>query len=370
MFNKIILKTSFKFILLSFSISFSLITLAKTKVDLPQWQHHQLPDSPSLRGSAVNNNSLWVTGSNNSVFVSQDRGKTWLDKSVKLTENQNTNENKTTDFRDIELFNNNTAIVMGVGSGKQSRLYKTTNGGDNWQLLYQNTDEQGFFDSIAFWDENNGLLMGDPVDGYYVIKRTTDGGNTWQRIAKKQLPQIIENEAAFAASGNTLIVGEQGKAWLTTGGFSASVYTSIDYGKTWQRTSVPLYNKTQTAGGYGLAVNHLEQIFVVGGDYQQRNNTYPNMATLTNNQWKLVSSGQHGLRTAMSCQGKICIATGKNANDISYDGGKSWQVLNNLAAEENDKGFYTLASDGMASDGMLFLGAGHSGKVGILSFRK
>ena len=359
------IKAPAKLILFSFSVVFSSMTFGESKVDLPQWQHHQLPDSPSLRGSAVLKNSLWVTGSNNSVFVSQDGGKNWADKSVKLSDTNHSKTDKASDFRDIALFNKDTAIVMGVGSGKQSRLYKTTSGGDHWQLLYQNTDEQGFFDSIAFWDENNGLLMGDPVDGYYVIKRTTDGGKTWQRIAKQHIPEIIENESAFAASGNTLIVGDQGKAWLTTGGFSASVYSSIDYGKTWQRTSVPLFNKTQTAGGYGLTVNHLAKIFVVGGDYQQRNSTYPNMAILTNNQWQRVDSGQHGLRTAMSCQGKICIATGKNANDISYDGGKSWQVLNNSTAEENDKGFYTLASDGK-----LFLGAGHSGKIGILSFKK
>jgi photosystem II stability/assembly factor-like uncharacterized protein len=335
---------------------------------LPQWQYQQLPSKPSLRGSAVFGNSLWVTGSNNSVFVSQNGGKTWRDKSVAITKEQ-----PVTGFRDITLFDKNTAIVMGVGNGKASRLYKTIDGGNHWQLLYQNTDEQGFFDSIAFWDKQTGLLLGDPVDGFYVVKKTTDGGKTWRRINKTKIPTMIENEAAFAASGNTLIVGLNGKAWFTTGGFSASVYHSTDFGETWLRSSVPLHNKTATSGGYALALNPAGKLFVLGGDYKNRQQGYANMAMFHQNQWQVVkssnanNSASYGLRTAMSCQRYICISTGKTSTDISYNAGKTWQKLNRLQPlpfVENEQGFYTLASDNL-----LFLAAGEQGKVAVLSFR-
>jgi photosystem II stability/assembly factor-like uncharacterized protein len=327
--------------------------------DFPKWQYKQIPSTASLRGTAIKQNSLWVTGSENSVFVSQDSGNTWQDKSVTTKIN--------TDFRDIELFNSKTAIVMGIGSGNQSQLYKTINGGNSWQLLYQNTDEQGFFDSIAFWDENNGLLLGDPVDGYYVVKKTEDGGKTWRRVTKNNLPKILANESAFAASGNSLIVGKKGQAWLATGGFSASVYASKDYGDTWQRSSVPIYKETQTAGSYSLALNHLQQPFVIGGDYLQRPKTYPNMATLIDGKWQSVNSGNRGLRTAMSCQAKICLATGKTATDISFDAGSSWQAFNehsNTVLTQKTKGFYTLASDNN-----VFLAARANGEIGILTFK-
>lgn len=322
----------------------------------PSWQHTVLPDRPSLRGSAIIGDSLWVSGSNNSVFVSQDGGKSWVDKSVNIP--------LKTGFRDIALFDSKTAIVMGVGSGEQSVLYKTTDGGNSWQLLYQNQDKEGFFDSIAFWDRKNGLLMGDPVDGFYVIKKTSDGGKTWRRIEISHIPKFVDNEAAFAASGNTLIVGEKGKAWLTTGGFSASVYSSNDFGETWRRASVPLFAETQTAGGYGLALNNQQQVFVVGGDYEQRPASYPNMATFIDNKWKSIDAGQHGLRSSMSCQGDICIATGKTSSDISYNGGNTWQILANPTAKKDDQGFYTLASDKNK-----FLTAGSEGKVGVYSFK-
>jgi len=332
------------------------IVSSNTLANQPSWQHTVLPNAPSLRGSAIIEDSLWVSGSNNAVFVSQDAGKTWADKSVDIP--------LKTGFRDIELFDNKTAIVMGVGSGEQSVLYKTTNGGDSWQLLYQNQDKEGFFDSIAFWDRNNGLLLGDPVDGFYMIKKTIDGGKTWRRININKIPKFVKKEAAFAASGNTLIVGEKGKAWLTTGGFSASVYSSEDFGETWQRQAVPLYSETQTAGGYGLGLNDEQQIFVVGGDYEQRPASYPNIATQINGTWRSVNAGQHGLRTAMSCQESTCIATGKTSSDISFNRGNSWQVLANPSGKKDDKGFYTLASDKK-----MFLAAGSDGKVGVYSFR-
>lgn len=347
----------FQLVICMVFILFSHKTYADMSIDLPKWQHHQMKGNPSLRGAAILNQSLWVTGSNNSVFVSQDGGKTWLDKSVKSTTK--------TDFRDIEIFDHKTAIVMGVGSGQSSMLYKTTDGGDNWHLLYQNTDEHGFFDSIGFWDKKTGLLLGDPVDGYYVVKKTENGGKTWRRIAKHKLPKMLAKEAAFAASGNTLITGENGKAYITTGGFSASVYSSDDYGETWQRHAVPLFQETQTAGGYGLALNHLGQPFVLGGDYEQRPKQYANMATLLNGNWQKVASGENGLKTAMSCQGNICISTGKTSTDISFNAGSHWQHFSIEQLSEGDKGFYTLASDNF-----VFLAAGANGKVGVLSFKR
>lgn len=357
MFNKIkraLACTTYVFIcVITFT---SPVASSNDKSNLTQWKHSVIPGTPSLRGSAVIENSLWVTGTNNAVFVSQDGGKSWQDKSLTIE--------LITDFRDIELFDANTAIVMGIGSGKSSVLYKTINGGNTWSLLYENQDELGFFDSIAFWDENNGLLMGDPVDGYYVIKRTTDGGKTWRRIQSQNIAKILVNESAFAASGNSIIVGEKGNAWFATGGNSASAYSSKDFGETWQRHSVPLFNETPTAGGYSLGLNNQQQVFIVGGDYKQRPAKYANMATLNKKQWSQVDTGQHGLRTAMQCEGLICIATGKTSSDISFDGGTTWRILANNSAEKNDQGFYTLASH----QG-LFLAAGAKGKVAIYSLR-
>ncbi|WP_346836795.1 hypothetical protein [Microbulbifer sp. SAOS-129_SWC] len=333
------------FCLLFFSLSVG-------AAELPRWQLSTLPKAASLRGSAVGAHSLWVSGTDNTVFRSTDRGVTWRDVSVAAQ--------PVTDFRDIQLFDDNTAIVMGVGSGSQSRLYLTEDGGGSWKLLYENPDAQGFFDSIAFWDRQHGLLLGDPVNGYYTVAATRDGGRTWQRIGKKALPPILDHEAAFAASGNTLISGEKGRAWFTTGGFAASVYSSDDYGRSWQRSAVPLHRQTQTSGGYAMARNNAGDLFVMGGDYQNRPGQYNNLARLpaadrnTAAAWQVADNGGRGLRTAMACVGQACIASGKTASDISLDAGTSWQPLPGT-------GFYTLA----AGDSVI-LGAGAEGRVGVI----
>jgi len=329
------------------------VNAAEKNINLPDWQLNSINKKVSLRGSAISDNTLWVTGSNNTVFISFDKGNTWLDRSI--------NSEIKTGFRDIAVFNDKTAIVMGIGSGAQSTLFKTKDAGETWQKLYQNKDEAGFFDSIAFWDENNGLLLGDPVDGFYVIKRTKDGGKTWNRIIQNNIPNMLEGESAFAASGNTLIVDDNAKAWFTTGGSSASVYSSGDFGQTWRRESVPLHQQTPTSGGYALALNPLKQLFVMGGDYLKREGSYKNLAMLKDNKWHNVDNNYHGLRTAMACIDNLCIATGKLSSDISFDNGVNWQPFNS----KSKQGFYTLASHKN-----IILAAGSDGSVGIINIDK
>lgn len=315
---------------------------------IPEWKLHQFSDQPSLRSSAIKDKVIWVAGTKGKVYRSIDKGASWIDVSLK--------DQSEVDIRDIQVFDKNTAILMSVGTGNNSRLYKTTDAGINWQVLYQNTDETGFFDSIAFWDKDNGLLLGDPVEGYYVIKQTNDGGKTWNRIESKHLPKQLEKEAAFAASGNTLIVGKKGKAWFTTGGFSASIMSSIDHGKNWQRQALPLYDKTQTAGGYGIAINNFDEVFVVGGDYQKRDGKYNNVVVQDkHNKWLKLPTGDNGLRTAMVCEKSTCIITGKLSSDISFDNGHTWKPF-------HSQGFYTLASEANT-----VIAAGADGLVGVIT---
>ena len=59
-------------------------------------------------------------------------------------------EPKNSDFRGIQAFDENTAIVMSSGKGDLSRLYKTTDGCQTWKLLFTNPDKEGFWDAIKF----------------------------------------------------------------------------------------------------------------------------------------------------------------------------------------------------------------------------
>ncbi|MBB1434750.1 hypothetical protein H5201_10555 [Pseudoalteromonas sp. SG43-6] len=122
-----------------------------------------------------------------------------------------------------------------------------------------------------------------------------------------------------------------------------------------------MYRSADTAGGYGLALNSDDDLFVVGGDYLQRDKNYPNMARydVIKNRWKHVKSGDRGLRSAMACNAFACIATGKTGSDISYDQGNTWQPLAN--PKYDNTGYFTLSASNAR-----FLFAGSEGKVAVL----
>ncbi|HCI16795.1 MAG TPA: oxidoreductase, partial [Candidatus Marinimicrobia bacterium] len=87
----------------------------------------------SFRGlSVVNNSVVWVSGTGGTVLRTVDGGANWENVSVP-------NMGKT-DFRDVEGFDKNTAIVMGIAS--PARFYKTTDRGQNWKLVYFDDREE------------------------------------------------------------------------------------------------------------------------------------------------------------------------------------------------------------------------------------
>src|SRR6187401_2619781 len=133
----------------------------------------------SIRGlSVVNNNVVWVSGSNGMVGKSSNAGKNWKWMTVKGFEKN--------DFRDIEAFDANTAIIMAIAD--PSYILKTTDGGETWKVVYENKTKGMFLDAMEFWNEQSGIVIGDPLGGHFFIARTFDGGRTWQGLPEKAAP--------------------------------------------------------------------------------------------------------------------------------------------------------------------------------------
>ena len=106
-----------------------------------------------------------------------------------------------------------TSPSLSIGTGENSRLYKTVDGGQRWTLLYANPDPKGFFDSLAFWDASHGIILGDPVDGHFAIFTTSDGGETWERQkAPAALLRAAKRAREVAAqTGTEYVVIEDGE---------------------------------------------------------------------------------------------------------------------------------------------------------------
>ena len=86
----------------------------------------------------------------------------------------------TLDFRGVQAWDAQTAIVMASGPGEKSRLYKTEDGCGTWTLLYSNPDKDGFWDAVSVADKDNLMILGDPV-GVSSYQLVTNGGKTWDR---------------------------------------------------------------------------------------------------------------------------------------------------------------------------------------------
>ena len=131
----------------------------------------------SMRGlSVVNDKTIWVSGSGGMVGKSVDSGNTWKWMPVKGFEK--------TEFRDIEAFDEKTAVIMAVDA--PAYILRTIDGGENWQTVYENKTKGMFLDAMEFWNEESGIVIGDPIDNKLFIARTFDGGKNWRAAATKQ----------------------------------------------------------------------------------------------------------------------------------------------------------------------------------------
>ena len=91
----------------------------------------------SFRGlDVVNRNVVWVSGTGGTVLRTVNGGKSWKNVSVPHQDK--------TDFRDVEGFDKNSAIVMGIATPAQ--FFKTTDGGQTWNPVYFDDREGIFFD--------------------------------------------------------------------------------------------------------------------------------------------------------------------------------------------------------------------------------
>jgi photosystem II stability/assembly factor-like uncharacterized protein len=123
--------------------SLALMIVAVTSAQA-QWTMQQSNTAASLRGiHNVGDGVVWASGAQGTVLHTTNDGQTWHTCTVPPSAEK-------LDFRGIQAFDANTAIVMSSGAGGLSRLYKTIDACRTWKLVFTNPDESGFWDAIQF----------------------------------------------------------------------------------------------------------------------------------------------------------------------------------------------------------------------------
>ena len=322
------------------------------------WQDRPTGSTERFRGLApVSAAVAWVSGTGGTVLRTADGGSTWADLSPGVVDGFDTSKLQ---FRDIQAFSASTAVILAIGTGIDSRIYRTDDGGLTWRTTFVNAEPTAFYDCLAFFDRRNGLALSDPVDGKFRLQRTTDGGRSWSLVDPAGMPAALDGEFAFAASGTCLVTARGGNAWIASGGGAiARVLSSTDLGATWTATATPM-RVSETGGIFSLAFRNPKQGVAVGGDFQAPTDGTDAAATSRDGglTWSLARHALSGYRSGVAWLpggARSLVAVGPTGSDVSRDSGRSWSPL--------DSG--SLDSIGCARGACW--GSGDAGRVAVLT---
>ncbi len=270
----------------------------------------------SLRGlSVVTDEIVWASGSNGSVARSTNGGKTFVWHTIPGYEQR--------DFRDIEAFDSNTAIIMAVAD--PAVILKTRNGGRNWYKVFEDTTKGVFLDAMDFdADGINGIVTGDPLpnqrDLYFAL--TSNRGETWQiATGNSTMFQTAPGEAMFASSGTNI----RYPTAIVTGGSNSRLFYNGTH-------KLPIIQGKESTGANSIAVNDkATNAVIVGGDFSKDGDAINNCVLVKlqyRPKFSVPQTPPHGYRSCVEYITKVKLITcGTTGVDISNDGGENWQLI-------------------------------------------
>jgi photosystem II stability/assembly factor-like uncharacterized protein len=275
----------------------------------------------SIRGlSVVDDQVVWVSGSNGRVGRSLDGGRTW--KWMVVTDFEKR------DFRDIEAFDKDTAIIMAIA--EPANILKTTDGGNTWKTVYENKTTGMFLDAMEFFNNKSGAVIGDPINGKFFIARTYDKGDTWKESSIDKVAAADSGEACFASSGTNIRKLYKENFCFISGGRKAHYLISGYF------EPLPVTQGTSSTGANSIAVwnpedkNTNQFLVVVGGDYANDTVKTNNCFSSTNagKTWTAPAEPPHGYRSCVEfINQKQLITCGTPGVDVSTDSGRNWKLI-------------------------------------------
>ncbi|OYQ36090.1 oxidoreductase [Flavobacterium cyanobacteriorum] len=284
-----------------------------------------LADDISIRALVIDGDKVWYAGSRGKYgYVSLSGQKAFSGIMAQDT--------LFPEFRAIAKTKHHILIL---NAGTPALLYKITKDGSRNKVVYTETGEKVFYDSMLFLDDKEGIAMGDPVEGCLSVIKTTDGGESWAKLPCTSLPATDSGEAAFAAS-NTNIDIAGNTIWMVSGGKKSRVFVSKDKGESWQAYNTPIIQGTESTGIYSVDFYDAKTGYAVGGDYTR---TKEGRATKISTRdggrtWKAVAEDAgfgyaSCVRYRPGSLGRELISAGPSGIYYSFDGGATWKRIYN-----------------------------------------
>jgi photosystem II stability/assembly factor-like uncharacterized protein len=299
------------------------------------------PSDPAIVwvGTGEPNNrqsSSWGDG----VYKSLDSGKTWKKMGLEATRH----------IGRVAVHPKNPDVVYVAalghlwGPNPERGVYKTSDGGKTWSQVLKINDDTGVSD-IAMDPESPDTLYaaayerrrtpygfngGGPDGGIY---KTTDGGATWKKLAKG-LP--YENGGETGRIGLDIYQKNTNIVYAMIQHEKGGIYRSEDKGETWKKMS-----DTDPRPSYYSQVridpNNDLRIWVLGAPMYYSED---GGKTFTTQRIRGIHGDYHAFWIDPADSNHVIAGTDGGIH-WSYDGGKSWDFLNNIAIGQ----FYEVSVD-------------------------
>lgn len=241
----------------------------------------------------------WLVGYAGGVYKTTDGGINWEKKFI----------NTSMEIYSVFFIDRMTGWV----SGNWGSIYRTTDGGETW--VGQATGLTQWITKVYFLNSEIGFAVGSAGTnaGYWgVMTKTTNGGVTWSKYNFPTLPPML-NTITFVDSTTGFIAGYNGYVSKTTDG-----------GITWKQTN-----------GTGFNIKDVQMInknkIIAVGDY--------GLASLNVNgvNWINIAAPKQGFKSSVhftdSLYGWINMKYNDNGDNVAavlktIDGGVSWTFIN------------------------------------------
>ena len=300
--------------------------------------------------------SPWGSG----VYKSMDAGRTWSHMGLAETHH----------ISRIRVHPRNPDIVYVAavgrlwGSNPERGVYKTTDGGETWELVLFIDEHTGAIDLVMDPGDPNTLFAamyqrqrtgwgfngGGPGSGIY---RTTNGGSSWTELTNG-LPQgdmgrigldiyrgdgnlvfaIVEADARAGGRGGR--GGAGGRGGGGGGERQTGVYKSTDRGETWEHVSTT-NNRPMYYSQIRIDPNDPDRIYTGGSSLYK---SVDGGRNFTPDAARNVHSDHHALWIDPANSDHLILA-GDGGVSISWDRSESWRQLRNIPIAQ----FYEIGVD-------------------------
>ena len=273
--------------------------------------------------STIDDNNVWAYSNNTTTYrigLSKTiNGSTW-NSAGELPYNS---ELSLTAF-EAQSAMNASALLVNTIDFSSGLLVKTINGGATWTT---GTTTATFPDFIHFFDANNGVIICDSSPTSYVIYKTTDGGTNWNLVNMANLPTFVSDEYFFTNSYKYY----QNTMWFTTN--KGRFFKTNNQGTSWVAAQSP-YTTTNLGTATSLNIDFslvdANTAYIVNGIGQISKTVNGGLA------WSnLGNTSNTGAQSICKItNSNVLVSNGTTNSKYSTDDGLTWTIIDNTFKRE------------------------------------